>query len=320
MQKSITVTAMNRPALLQALLHSLMRNELDGWRISVAIEPSSAAADLVGICKSVLAGQNHEIKVNNETLGIRANPHRALNRAFAAGSALNLYLEEDLLVSPDATAMALWYAENHKPAWLCLNLLAGPCGSAALISDSRFPEQLFLAHTFNSIGFVVRREEWHGLMAPNWFGGGLPELAGGPTANWGTYASGWDWSIYRLLATRNDLFSIQPVFARATHTGATGTNATPEFHDKVFGGLPISKKPADTYALVETDDLNREVRSLVRAHEEMTELRLQLEKRARVAGGALARLAEQRHKGGGKAWALRRWSSKTLKRILGIRA
>jgi hypothetical protein len=315
-QKTITITAMNRPALLQALLHSLVRNELDGWKIFVAIEPSSTAAELVSICESTLAGQSHEITVNEVTLGIRVNPHRVLSRAFATGSALDLYLEEDLLVSPDATAMALWYAENHKPAWLCLNLLAGPCGSAAMLSDPRFPNQLFLARTFNSLGFVVRREEWCDLMEPNWFGGGLPELAGGLAANWRTSFAGWDWSIYGLLATRKDLFSVQPVFARTTHRGATGTHSTPAFHDNVFGDLQICKQPAGAFALVEIGDLDHEVRSLVYAHEEMTDLRLQLEKRARVAGAAMARLTGQHRNGGGMAGTIRRWG---IVRVNGLR-
>ena len=296
MQKTITITAANRPALLQGMLQSLVRNELDGWTIFVSIEPTSVAPDLVSICKTTLAGHGCEIAINDKVLGIRDNPHNAISRVFAAGSALNLHLEEDLLVSPDVTALSSWYAEHHEPSWLCLNLLAGPCGSGALLSDSRFPGELFLARTFNSLGFAVRREEWQSLMAPSWFGAGVPELAGGSAANWRTNASGWDWAIYGLLASRTDLFSVQPVLARATHTGATGTHVTPEFQNKVFGDLQINTQLHETFALVDIGELRRDVRSLVYAHEEMTELRLQLEQRARVAGGALARLAEETRK------------------------
>jgi hypothetical protein len=278
------------------LLQSLLTNELGGWTIFVSIEPTSVASELVSICEATLAGHSFEIAINDKVLGIRDNPHNALSRVFAAGSALNLHLEEDLLVSRDVTALSAWYVGHHEPTWLCLNLLAGPCGSGALLSDSRFPDELFLARTFNSLGFAVRREEWQSLMAPNWFGAGLPELAGGGAANWRTSASGWDWALYGLLASRTDLFSVQPVFARATHTGATGTHVTPEFQNKAFGDLQINTQLHEAFALVDIGELHRDVRSLVYAHEEMTELRLQLEKRARVAGGALARLADENRK------------------------
>ena len=242
-QKTITITAMDRPLLLKALLQSLVRNELDGWRILVSIESSPATSDMMNICQSTLAGHAHEISVNDGILGVEAHPHRLLNRAFAGGSALNLYLEEDLLISPDATALALWYAEHHQPGWLCLNLLAVPCGSAAVLSDPRFPNELFLARTFNSLGFAVRREEWYGLLEPVWFGGKEPLVAGGWAANWGTRGvGGWDWSIYALLAYRKDLFSVQPALACASHMGKTGTHATPEFHDKAFRDIKISQQ------------------------------------------------------------------------------
>jgi hypothetical protein len=288
---------MERPALFKTMLESLIGNALGGWAIYVSIEPTPAAVDIVDISRSILANQRYEIVVNDAVLGIQANPHRALTRAFAAGSELNLYLEEDFVISPDTTALASWYAENHKPSWLCLNLLAGPCGSRAYLSDPRFPEQLFLARTFNSIGFATRREEWNRLIEPAWFGGSTPPVAGGPSANWqmrGTGGWGWDWAVYGLLAGSRELFSVQPVLARATHTGRTGTWARPQFHDKAFQDLEICQRTTGQFELVESSKLAREARSLVHAHEELTMLRLQLEERAKVAGGALAKLVERR--------------------------
>ena len=295
MKKSITVTAWNRPVLLKAMLESLITNNLHGWTIYLSIEPSSGASEIVNICRSILANQRHEIMVNDVVLGIHTNPHKVITHAFAAGSTLNLHLEEDLLLSPDTTALASWYGQNHRAGWLCLNLLAGPCGSTTFLSDPRFPEQLFLARTFNSLGFVVRREEWENLIEPVWYGGAVPALEGGPLANWRTQGGGgWDWAIYGLLGSRRDVFSVQPVLARATHTGETGTNVNPQFQQAAFQGLEICQKPVDDFQLVETRKLARQVRSLAHAHDEMTELRLQLEKRARVTGAAMARLAGQR--------------------------
>jgi glycosyltransferase involved in cell wall biosynthesis len=293
--KTITITATNRQKLFKAMLGSLASNNLEGWTIHIAIEPSSATSDMLDICHSVLAGLSHEISVNDEVLGVEVNPHRVLTRAFAAGADLNLFLEEDLLVSPDATAIAYWFGENHKPGWLCLNLLAATCGSAGTLSNPLWPNELFLARTFNSLGFAARREEWYGLIEPIWFGSSVSQVAGGWAANWGTKGGGgWDWSIYALLAHRTDLFSVQPVLARAVHMGETGTHASPEFHRKAFQGIDICRTTGNSYRLVDIRDLDRPVRSLAYAQEELTTLRLQLEKMARVTGGAMARLVGQR--------------------------
>ena len=97
-----------------------------------------------------------------------------------------------------------------------------------------------------------------------------------------------------LLASQRDLVSVQPVLARATQTGRRGAYATPQFQDQAFEGLAICEEPVGAFQLVEIEKLAREVRSLIHAHEELTELRLQLEKRARVAGAAVARLTGQR--------------------------
>jgi hypothetical protein len=106
---------------------------------------------MVNICEDMLAGLSHEITVNDEVLGIEVNPYRVLSRAFAAGSNLNLFLEEDLLISPDATAIASWFGENYKPGWLCLNLLAATCGSAGTLSDPRMPTNYsWLVHSIRS--------------------------------------------------------------------------------------------------------------------------------------------------------------------------
>ena len=153
------------------------------------------------------------------------------------------------MVSPDATALASWYADNHKPGWLCLNLLAAPCGSAAVLSDPRFPSELFLARTFNSLGFAARREEWCDLIEPVWFGGNEPLFAGGSVANWGTKgAGGWDWSIYALLAKRKDLFSVQPALARATHTGRAGAHLRLNFTTRLSSTLRFASRLSDRTA------------------------------------------------------------------------
>jgi len=149
--------------------------------------------------------------------------------------------------------------------------------------ERRVPELLFEARTFNSIGFVLRREEWLRYVWPVWRG--RDGRAGGIHANW-RLNWGWDWSIYGLVASVPGLRSVQPVLARATHNGREGgTYASPEFHDAAFGGLPINERREADYRLLAVADLPHEVRAHVVLQDEITTMRMQMEQ---VAVGNLA--------------------------------
>jgi len=266
--KTISITAMRRPELLARLFDTLLANDLSGYTIAVAIEPSERTREVLALCQVRLSGRDHRIVVNDAVLGVRANPYHLLRRVFEDGSAFNLYLEEDLEIAPDTTRLAEWYVANHRPEWLCLNLLAGPCGSAAMLSDPGHPDELVAARTFNSLGFAVRREEWHRHLEPIWMGG-MPRSATRAPPRMQQW--GWDWSIHGYLAQHRDkLVSIQPILARATHTGRLGTSVTPEFHDQAFAGLPLADGTATGYALTGHAALPHRVRSLLNAQAELT--------------------------------------------------
>lgn len=274
---SITLTAWDRPALFRRTLASVLANDLTGWRFVIRIEPGDRAAQIVEVARQMLGDRDYSLVVNDRRLGIRENPFRTIDQAFAEGAVLNLALEEDMLVARDVTAMALWFAEHHRPSWLCLSLLAGPCGSTAFISDPRYPDLLFESRTFNSHGFAVRRQEWERHMRAAWMG--VANFR--PDKGFGAWRHhwGWDWSIYGLVATDPDLRSVQPVLARATHTGREGgTYAKEAFHDRAFDALCLHGGGPVPYRMVAVEDLPREVRSQVYAHAEMTEMRLMLER------------------------------------------
>lgn len=274
---TITLTGYKRPQLFRDTLVSLAANDLRDWQISIRIEPGPAAQEFVAIAASVLGGNAHSVKVNETRLGVRDNPFRVIDAAFAQGSALNLCLEEDLLLAPDATALALWFLRNHRPGWLCLCLLAGPCGTTAPLSDRRHPEALFAAKTFNSLGFAVRGEEWRRHFRPAWFRD--QTVLGG--ADSPDPPCGWDWSIYALVAADPALVTIQPALARANHNGRDGGHfCSPAFHDRAFGALPLAGNAAPDPRLVDVEDLPHEVRSHIHAFEELTAARLALAQRS----------------------------------------
>jgi hypothetical protein len=274
-KRSITITAMSRPQLFRRMLESLITNDLDGWSVLIRVEPTARSPEFVAIAAELLSGVDYDLQVNETILGISLNPYQAIEGAFAAGSELNLYLEEDFLLSPDATALALWYQRQHRRHWLCLSLLAGPCGSAGFLSNAACPELMFEARTFNSIGFVMRREEWQNYARRAWLGGEpqSPVIH----ATW-RYAWGWDWSLYGLVAAGFGLRTVQPVLARATHNGRDGgTHASPEFHDAAFGQLPLNTQRAVDYRLVDIADLPQDARAHAILQDEITTMRMQME-------------------------------------------
>ncbi|MGQ4273454.1 hypothetical protein [Terrihabitans sp. B22-R8] len=287
MPRTITITAMARPELLRDMLLSLRENDLTGWKIFVAVEPSPAAQDIVELCRTLLSSADLDLRVNERVLGIQANPYHVQKRAFDSGSSLNVYLEEDLRLAPDALALAMWFERHHQPHWLCLNLMAGPCESAGYLSDPAWPAEVFESRTFNSLGFAARQEEWRSLIAPVWHPDVKPRRRlGGRAANWRTRL-GWDWSIFGLLASRPELRSVQPVLARSTHTGAMGTYCRPDFQKRAFDDLPVAQVPQADFVLREIAQLPRGVRSHIFLQQEQTDLRMMAEAagRGRVLSG-----------------------------------
>jgi hypothetical protein len=113
-KRAITITGWQRPQLFHALLKSLAANDLRGWQIFVQLEPSEYVEVYRAAAAEVLADVPVFVTANPERLGIRMNPYSLLSRVFEGKADFVLYLEEDLLLAPDATALAQWYASNHR--------------------------------------------------------------------------------------------------------------------------------------------------------------------------------------------------------------
>jgi hypothetical protein len=284
-RRTISIVAMSRPHLFRRLLESLTANDLDGWKIVVRIEPTDLAPEFEAIAAEALDCVEYDLKVNDRVLGITFNPFQAIEDAFASGATLNLHLEEDFVVSHDVTALAVWYEREYRSNWLCLSLLAGPCGSAGFLSNAAYADLLFEARTFNSIGFAIRREEWFRYARDAWQHD-KPPRSRVMHANW-RFNWGWDWSLYGLVA-EGDLRTVQPVLGRATHTGREGgTYASPEFHDAAFSGLAINQQRRVSYRLTSIDELPHDVRGHALLQDEITTMRMQMEQVALDETGGL---------------------------------
>lgn len=201
------------------MLVSLLQNDIRGYEIFVRAEPG--CPDCVTLVREALP--HAHIEVNRSRLGVRVNPYQVLLDAFLAGSQFNVYLEDDLILAPDAFFLADWFRKNARPDMLCLNFLNYE-------SRADHPAALVLrTAAFNALGLCMTRSAWEAHFQPQWF----RDEPGNPS-------TGWDWSIHRHLLVDSALFTVQPLLSRSNHTGRYGTYCRPTFHDRTFSGLAVS--------------------------------------------------------------------------------
>jgi hypothetical protein len=277
-EKTITITAMSRPALFDQMLRSLVACRLDGWHVIVAAEPAPEQDEIARLAEQHVPADQLTFIRNPTRLGVRENPKAAMVRAFAGGSRFNLSLEEDLLLAPDALKLADWYIAHEQPHWMCLNLLAANCGSRGNMSRPEHPTLLFESKAFNSIGVGLSRTNWEAV-GPVWSEPDTPRGNGYE----GIYHFGWDYALLAHLVRNRHLRAVHPVAARCTHLGAVGTYCTEAFQREAFGHIALSArtaKDADAkgFSLVPVSELPPTVAGHAQAHQDQAALFLELTK------------------------------------------
>jgi hypothetical protein len=230
--RTITVTANDRPHYLERMLESLGANELAGHQVVFALEPGCEAN--LEVCRAFDHAPKTVI-INPRRLGVRKNPYSVLDYVFAKGSRANVYLEDDIELSPDAIALADWFFD--RPG-------APHCTGLRLFAKSTDADDLsavVATKRFSALGFAQTAEQWREYFRPAWFDDDHP-LEG----------KGWDYSINALLRFGDGLHMLQPVVARSVHIGREGgTHCLPEHHDRVFGPILIGRRsPREAYRLV----------------------------------------------------------------------
>ncbi|MGH1590638.1 hypothetical protein ACRBEV_22650 [Methylobacterium phyllosphaerae] len=181
-----------------------------------------------------------------------------------------MYLEEDLILSPDALDLTEWYDRNQRSTWMALNLLCGPCGTAGYVSSPWFPETLVETKMFNSLGFATHRHMWENFISKVWMAPGDGEQS--RPANWDT-SWGWDWSVYAFaLSAPVPLFIVSPAFSRVNHIGTHGVHVTPAHNEKMFGSLEINCLCRGRYVLEDIPSLPHELKSHIYALIELSDL------------------------------------------------
>jgi hypothetical protein len=207
------------------MLASLSRvNGIGAWHLYIGLEPGNEACQQ--LCEQI-SFMPKTILYNAEKLGVRGNPFQVLQHAFAAGSEINIHLEDDLLVSPDICELALWYYELvpetqlHDIRIFFLNLFVCSTGREA-------KDALTVSSFFSPWGMMMNRYQWTQLMAPQWWN------------DEHNYPQQYDWtlSLSHLMNQHRDLLVLAPLLSRTTNIGRDGgVHSFPERHDMLLDGL-----------------------------------------------------------------------------------
>jgi hypothetical protein len=233
MKKTITIAAYNRPENLAALLASLRDQllPLDGYKLIVRVD---AGGDHFGEVLALTQGIDfveREVTHSRRNQGTVKTTHWTMERAFEHERAdFNIYLEDDLLLAPDALNLAEWYMANAERirrtegvkdvGGFCLCNLQ--CGEDA--------ERVFLSRAFVGWGFVMSRSQWVMYAAPAWCE---------PEKLWGS-AMMWDKSVANFIRVHPGTYNVFPEVSRVTNTGKVGVHMTPARHATLLAGLRLS--------------------------------------------------------------------------------
>jgi glycosyltransferase involved in cell wall biosynthesis len=222
--KTITVTAHDRPELLSRTLDTLSKNNTDGWEIFVSIEPTEQTDSMITIVKDRFPDAN--ILLPEKKRGVCENPYDVLRHVFEnIKSDINIYLEEDIDISPDVCDIADFYLDQGCPA-MCVCLCNHNINSETIIDSEKL---LTETEKFSALGVILSRHSWHDNFKNNWRGAKRPR--------------GWDHSIQRY-AIRNKKTILMPLFSRSTHTGEYGTHCNPIIQQKLgYNDIKVYDKP-----------------------------------------------------------------------------
>jgi len=217
--KTISIPVNDRPHLLAKCLASIRACPTwREWTIVFSCEPPVKEATE----QLMIATPGAHISRNSVKLGCWSNTFLACEIAHALGSTFNLYLEDDLVISPDTLRMCDAFIAEMKPGIIALR-------RPATSEDANQPSMIDRCKSgLFGDGFGFPRRLWIKIRAA-WFDNG----DGHPM---------WDWSVERGISWMDQW---RPLIPRSTNIGLHGTHAAgaydPNRHSPCYGGIPVSK-------------------------------------------------------------------------------
>lgn len=204
----------NRPEYLKRSFGSIQSNDLSGFdSIHIFVEPTENQ-EMLNLLKTTKKISNVPVIVhyNKDRLFIDKNGFQALSYVFDnLGSSFNIHVEEDVILSPNATKLCLWY-ENSKfdpEKTMCL------CMHNHQEIENANESKCFRHDVFNAYGWAATKDNWNRWLKPEWF-----------TNNYSpdkkTIRYGWDWSLIYHTQVAKTVTVIIPEISRSTTIGELG--------------------------------------------------------------------------------------------------
>jgi len=220
MKKTITIAAYNRPDHLKILLDSLRAQllPLDDYEMIISVDAGgNRFGDVLRVAKSVdfVAAQVFSPNLN---LGTNHNTFWLMSHVFdSLGAAHNVYLEDDLILSPDAFNLVEWYIKHSDE----LKAVEGveDIGTYCLcrLHEHGAPDKIYLSRAFVGWGFVMDAHQWARFGRPAWRN---------PMRMWDTSTAAY------IRAQGNRIYNAFPELSRISNTGREGgVHFTPQKFD-----------------------------------------------------------------------------------------
>ena len=220
MVKTITIANYNRPECFKRCVKALRNQQgcdLEEWHIHIGIDGGGdKEKELIEIYKSIDFCKT-SLRVAGVNIGINANTFWCMKEVFRY-SAMNIYLEDDIILSPDALALADWFY-SRSSQYSALSL----CNINQKVSEDL--EGLYETNAFIGWGFVMGKSSWLKYAKDIWLKGD----------------SMWDNKVannMRVLKGKNSI----PFKSRATNIGKVGEHFSKEHHDKFMKGHTYLKE------------------------------------------------------------------------------
>ena len=122
-------------------------------------------------------------------------------QSVASGSDINLYIEDDVVISPDTMDLIEWYIKQDLTdiAQLCL------CNLWDLYIPKK-PELIYKTRSMCGLGFVMTRKQFEKYAEPIWLA-----------------PPSWDKEVANYIRTFNGIYNLVPQMSRSVHIGLHGT-------------------------------------------------------------------------------------------------
>lgn len=223
---AMAMTAFRRPGYFREVLFTLANNTgLEDYVLHFGLEP--VTPEVLEVARSVQFMPT-VLTINSHSLGVTENPYELLKRVFETTDVpAVLYLEDDVILAPDAVRLATWYFQHpERNNYLCLNLYNENSQADA------DPTTLVASNKFKALAVGITREQWEKYFKDGWH----------------KDPQGWDWS---MIAIAKEVPVLTPCISRSHHIGREhGMYYDASKHDAIYCPNPMCTQPASEFRIV----------------------------------------------------------------------